>query len=287
MDIIVAKKFGLHSSIMIKVLFLLGLSAFFVYLTIDMIYLSQKYKARLEHEAYLQRQERIDAISVDPSFRSGIDFDDFLKLSPEQEKLVELARLSELKKLEEEYWFEVHNCPTYSNGAPNYREAGLTVRKREDKVREIFIRVATETGFSVAKLLAIGRQESMFCTNFISSKGAFGMMQFMPPTGRAYGVTDPRDIYVSVLGAARYLLDEMRWYENPANLVAYCRVHSCANVKWVRNHIREGGMYRLLVKTYHGGRKNVMNGMNIGPENIGYVKYVMRYYEEYRKKEGA
>ncbi|MEO8305261.1 MAG: transglycosylase SLT domain-containing protein [Betaproteobacteria bacterium] len=50
--------------------------------------------------------------------------------------------------------------------------------------REQFAAAAKEQGVDVALLFAIARQESRFATDIVSSAGAVGLMQLMPPTAR-------------------------------------------------------------------------------------------------------
>jgi len=59
-------------------------------------------------------------------------------------------------------------------------------------------------------LWTIGYLESRFQPRVISPKGARGMMQFIPATGRRYGLLTPRDLHdplLSIDAAARYVRD--------------------------------------------------------------------------------
>src|ERR1043166_6585296 len=62
---------------------------------------------------------------------------------------------------------------------------------------------------------AIARSEtSGFDPNAVSKKGAQGIMQLMPDTGREMGVTDPFDVDQNIAGGVKYLKQLQGKYGN-------------------------------------------------------------------------
>jgi soluble lytic murein transglycosylase-like protein len=75
----------------------------------------------------------------------------------------------------------------------------------------IFSRASAEYGVSLDLLRAVARAESGFDPNAVSRCGAVGVMQLMPGTAHALGVTDSYDPEQNIMGGAKYLrqmLDE-------------------------------------------------------------------------------
>lgn len=69
-----------------------------------------------------------------------------------------------------------------------------------------FIREASgETGLPEALIDAVIRTESGYRVEAVSRAGAQGLMQLMPATARAVGVTNPFDPRQNIIGGARYL----------------------------------------------------------------------------------
>ena len=95
-------------------------------------------------------------------------------------------------------------------------------------------------------LAAVSMQESRGNVNAISPVGARGTMQFMPGTAKQYGV-DVRSVASSADGAARYLRDLLKRYDN--NIVK-------------------------ALTAYHSGEGNVDKG-RIGPIGRKYAPEVM------------
>ena len=62
-----------------------------------------------------------------------------------------------------------------------------------------------KTGLPAALLDAVIRTESGYRPRAVSSAGAIGLMQLMPATARALGVSDPFEPRQNILGGARYL----------------------------------------------------------------------------------
>lgn len=69
-------------------------------------------------------------------------------------------------------------------------------------------------------LLSIARVESDLRPHRISHTGAMGLMQLMPDTAAAYGVSDPFDPLQSALGAASFVKQLSRRYAGEARRIA-------------------------------------------------------------------
>ena len=68
-------------------------------------------------------------------------------------------------------------------------------------------RVAAENGLDPTLIKAVALVESGFNPSAVSSKGAKGIMQFMPSTARRYGLKNLHDPYESLRAGARHLRD--------------------------------------------------------------------------------
>jgi|SRR5690554_3398110 len=104
---------------------------------------------------------------------------------------------------------------------------------------------------------AIVRVESDFTPNAVSRAGALGLMQLMPATARAMGVTDPFDPRQNILGGSRFL-----------------RV--LAN--------RFDGDLVLTTAAYNAGGGAVRKYSGVPPfaETQRYVRRVLEFYQRYR-----
>lgn len=114
--------------------------------------------------------------------------------------------------------------------------------------------VANEFGLDAELLHAIVRTESDYDASAISSKGAVGLMQVMPATGRRFGFEDVRD--------------------PPANLSA-----GAAYLRWLLD--RFGNDLELALAAYNAGERAVERyGSRIPPfpETRGYVATVIARY---------
>lgn len=71
---------------------------------------------------------------------------------------------------------------------------------------------------NVNLLKAVAYVESGFDQNKISSKGAVGVMQLMPDTAMAQGVTDINNISQNIYGGARYLREQLIRFNGDVNM---------------------------------------------------------------------
>lgn len=68
-------------------------------------------------------------------------------------------------------------------------------------------------------IFLVMEQESHFNTHAVSPKGARGLMQLMPGTGRRFGVRKPHDPGQNVAGGTRYLKELLNRFNNRVDLV--------------------------------------------------------------------
>ena len=95
----------------------------------------------------------------------------------------------------------------------------------------IFKEAADKYGVSERLLKAIAYTESGFQADVTSSSGAMGIMQLMPSTASAYGVSDPYDAYQNIMGGAAVLKDLLNMFQGNQSLAIAGYNAGCGNVK--------------------------------------------------------
>ena len=95
----------------------------------------------------------------------------------------------------------------------------------------IFKEAADKYGVSERLLKAIAYTESDFQADVTSSSGAMGIMQLMPSTASAYGVSDPYDAYQNIMGGAAVLKDLLNMFQGNQSLAIAGYNAGCGNVK--------------------------------------------------------
>lgn len=94
----------------------------------------------------------------------------------------------------------------------------------------IFKEAANKYGVSERLLKAIAYTESGFQANATSSSGAMGIMQLMPSTASAYGVSDPYDAYQNIMGGANLISQLLAKYNGDTSLALAAYNAGSANV---------------------------------------------------------
>lgn len=133
----------------------------------------------------------------------------------------------------------------------------LAPMKGRKRYADMIARVAREQKIEPALLHAVVAVESAYNARAKSRKGATGLMQLMPATGKRYGVTDLLNPLENLRAGARYLRDLLALFDN--NL-------------------------RLVIAAYNAGEGAVMRSGNAippYPETRAYVPRVMQHYEDY------
>lgn len=87
-------------------------------------------------------------------------------------------------------------------------------------VAAVVVSAAKQYGLDPALLLAMAQRESGLNPNAVSPAGAQGVMQLMPATARALGVTNPFDVMQNVNAGARYLAQLLRQFGDVTKAVA-------------------------------------------------------------------
>lgn len=94
----------------------------------------------------------------------------------------------------------------------------LKKNSQDIKYEDIFNQVSAQTGVSAQLLKAVAQAESGCRSDAVSNCGAVGVMQLMPATAKAYGVTDPFDAYENISGGAKLLSDLLEKYNGNVTL---------------------------------------------------------------------
>lgn len=152
---------------------------------------------------------------------------------------------------------ETQNTPQTSN---NILEDPLTSKKVRDTMGtynpetvydDIYEAASEKYGVSVSLLKAVSKVESDFTPTAVSKSGAIGLMQLMPATAKALGVTDAYDPEQNIMGGAKYLAASLD----------------------------EFGDVRLALAAYNAGGGAVRNCGNEVPSYAqDYVDSVLKYY---------
>ncbi len=140
-----------------------------------------------------------------------------------------------------------------SGETPDGRPACVTIpRKQLDALIE---EAAKKEGFTPDLLRAVISRESAFDPCAVSAKGAQGLMQLMPETAAALGVTDAFDPAQNVQGGARYLGELLQRYD---------------------------GDVALALAAYNAGPGRVAryDGLPPIPETIDYVRDILKDLEK-------
>ena len=95
---------------------------------------------------------------------------------------------------------------------------GKETAAKETNLDAIFEKAAETFGVPVKLLKAMAKAESNFNPNAVSSCGAQGIMQLMPATSAALGVTDPFDPEQNIMGGAKYISDKIKKYDGDITL---------------------------------------------------------------------
>ena len=116
---------------------------------------------------------------------------------------------------------------------------------------------ARRHGLSGSLLAALVRTESGFDPRAVSHAGAQGLGQLMPETADELAVRDPFNPAQNLDGAARYLANQLRSFQN----------------------------VRLALAAYHAGPERAGRGLaSLPTSTLSYIARVLRYEREYRHR---
>jgi len=126
-------------------------------------------------------------------------------------------------------------------------------KKGEQSFSEIIKRASEKYSVDERLINAVIKHESAFNPRAVSPAGAQGLMQLMPATARALGVTDPFDAEQNIMAGTRYLRQKIDEFN---------------------------GNLQLALAAYNAGSGAVRKygGISPYPETQAYVKKVMKSY---------
>ena len=90
-----------------------------------------------------------------------------------------------------------------------------------EQYRDLVTRTATKHGVDPRVVSALIQVESAYHSRAVSAKGARGLMQLMPATGRQYGALDLFDPKVNLEAGVQHLKKLLTRYDLPIALAAY------------------------------------------------------------------
>jgi soluble lytic murein transglycosylase-like protein len=132
------------------------------------------------------------------------------------------------------------------------------VQKKQDEIKyhDAIIRIAGMFELDPALIKAVIQVESGFNSRAVSHRGACGLMQLMPMTAHAMGVTDSYDPNQNIKGGSKYIRQLMDYYK---------------------------GDLKLTLAAYNAGRRYVNKYKGIPPfkSTQVYVEKVLKYYQQY------
>ena len=99
--------------------------------------------------------------------------------------------------------------------------AGVTEPTIPQAYKELVTQVAARHGIDARVVNAVIRVESAYDSRAVSAKGARGLMQLMPATGRQYGALDLFDPKVNIEAGVQHLKKLLSRYDLPLALAAY------------------------------------------------------------------
>lgn len=116
----------------------------------------------------------------------------------------------------------------------------------------IFEEAAEKYNVPLNLLMAVGKAESGFNADAVSSAGAQGVMQLMPSTAAALGVDNAFDARSNIMGGAKYLSQKLQQYN---------------------------GDIDLTLASYNAGSGNVEKYGGVPPfdETINYIRRIREY----------
>ena len=146
--------------------------------------------------------------------------------------------------------------PTKPSKSDNNSKIKSSIPANEKVFDNLITKYAKKYSVDAALVRAVIKQESKFNPNAKSSKGAMGLMQLMPKTAEAYGVTDAYNPEQNIEAGVRMLSELSKRYN---------------------------GDKKLILAAYNWGSGNLAkNGYEKRPkETRNYIDNVLKYYNEY------
>lgn len=246
---------------------------------------------------------------LDVSLKVGLDQysswavrKDCTDLAEELENWGKRKETSETMKSVYRKYFEMSKeSPLYDTAGKTF---GLNLKKGDalSPYDNLFKRHSSTAGFDWQLLAAIGFNESRFKSNIVSWAGARGVMQLMPATARAMGVSNLETPDNNILAAARLLkkLDESlesRVPDDKERMKFVVASYNCGlghvydaialaekyglNPKIWTGNVSEAALMKSRPQYYND--PVVRNGYFRGRETVDFVDRVMNVYEYYKE----
>lgn len=181
---------------------------------------------------------------------------------------------------------------------PHTRAAKGMVSKTASPYDELLKKYAKELGWDWKMLAAVAYQESKYAIGMRSSRGAVGLMQVMPSTGRIYGVDNLLDPENNIMAGTRHLLrlqnmmkkqglegEELVKFTLAAYNAGEGRILDCRNFAASRNLDNSKweeivSVIPLMRESSILSEESVKLGKFQGTETIAYVDSVMSLYHD-------
>jgi cell wall-associated NlpC family hydrolase len=157
---------------------------------------------------------------------------------------------------------QARNVPTGPAGASTTNWSNVPTTAGIPAEYQTYVQqAANQSGLDPNLIAAVIQQESRWNPTAVSPAGAQGLMQLMPATARALGVTDANDPSQNITAGARYLAQHMQTHQ---------------------------GNLPLALAAYNAGPGAVQEygGVPPFPETQTYVRNVQNYYDQYRQPVG-
>ncbi len=146
-----------------------------------------------------------------------------------------------------------HGTEVIGAEGSNFKNIMTEISKTVD-LDPIFEKASQTYNVPVKLLKAMAKAESNFNPNAVSSCGAQGIMQLMPATAQALGVTDAFDPEQNIMGGAKYISGKLAQYDGDVSLALAAYQAGSGNVA------KYGGVPPFKsTQTYI---KNIFNYMN-------------------------
>ena len=154
-----------------------------------------------------------------------------------------------------------------------------------EQMVELFGRFSDKYQMSAAMMLALGYQESRLNQAAVSPRGAIGVMQVMPPTGRLMNVGDIRRLEPNIHAGIKYMHHLMGVYfptapQDVVNRTLLTFASYNAGPGRIRRLRREAATRGLDPDVWFDNVE-ILAAETIGAETVTYVSNIFKYYVAY------
>ena len=109
--------------------------------------------------------------------------------------------------------YETPSIQETETEALSYLPAPISQTSEKSHIKDLVSKISKKHGVDEKLVHAVIKQESGYNSKAKSSAGAQGLMQLMPATAKALGVTDPYNAAQNVDGGVRYLKSMLNRYD--------------------------------------------------------------------------